>query len=51
MKNTNWKLPVIIGVGIVAVVLMIVFGIQSSQNKARISYEERKGERENERYS
>ena len=34
MKNTNWKLPVIIGVGIVAVVLMIVFGIQSSQNKA-----------------
>ncbi len=34
MKNTNWKLPMIIGVGIVAVVLMIVFGIQSSQNKA-----------------
>lgn len=34
MKNTNWKLPVIIGIGIVAVVLMIVFGIQSSQNKA-----------------
>lgn len=34
MKNKNWKLPVIIGVGIVAVVLMIVFGIQSSQNKA-----------------
>lgn len=34
MKNTNWKVPVIIGVGVMAVVLMIVFGIQSSQNKA-----------------
>lgn len=34
MKNTNWKVPVIIGVGILAVILMIVFGVQSSQNKA-----------------
>lgn len=34
MKNTNWKTPVIIGVGVLAVILMIVFGVQSSQNKA-----------------
>lgn len=34
MKNTNWKIPLIIGVGVIAVILMIVFGIQSSQNKA-----------------
>lgn len=34
MKNTNWKVPVIIGVGVLAVILMIVFGVQSSQNKA-----------------
>lgn len=34
MKNTNWKVPVIIGVGVIAVILMIVFGVQSSQNKA-----------------
>lgn len=39
MKNTNWKLPLIIGVGIVAVILLCVFGVQSSQNKA-ISLEE-----------
>ena len=34
MKNTNWKVPVIIGAGVLAVILMIVFGVQSSQNKA-----------------
>lgn len=34
MKNTNWKVPLIIGVGVLAVILMIVFGVQSSQNKA-----------------
>lgn len=39
MKNTNWKVPVIIVVGVLAVILMIVFGIQSSQNKA-IAFEE-----------
>lgn len=33
-KKSNWKLPVIIGVGIVAVVLLCVFGLQSFQNKA-----------------
>ena len=38
MKN-SWKLPVIIGAAIVAFILMIVFGIQSAQNKA-ISLEE-----------
>lgn len=39
MKNTNWKVPVITGVGIFAIILMIVFGIQGAQNKA-IAYEE-----------
>lgn len=34
MKNTNWKVPAIIAVGVLAVILMVVFGIQSSQNKA-----------------
>ena len=33
MKN-NWKLVLIIGAGIIAVILLCVFGIQSSQNKA-----------------
>lgn len=33
MKN-NWKLILIIVVGIAAVALMTVFGVQSSQNKA-----------------
>ena len=39
MKNTNWKVPVITGVGILAIILMIVFGIRGAQNKA-IAYEE-----------
>ena len=34
MKNTKWKLPLIIGVGIVAIILLCIFGVQSSQNKA-----------------
>lgn len=34
MKNTNWKLFLIIAAGIVAVVLLGVFGVQSAQNKA-----------------
>ena len=34
MKNTNWKLPLIIIAGVIAVILLCVFGIQSSQNKA-----------------
>lgn len=34
MKNTNWKLPLIIGVGVIAIILLCVFGVQSSQNKA-----------------
>lgn len=33
-KKVNWKLPLIIGAGIVAVILLIVFGVQNSQNKA-----------------
>ena len=32
--NTNWKLPLIIGAGVIAVIMFCVFGIQSSQNKA-----------------
>lgn len=32
--NTNWKVPVIICVGVVAVILMMILGVQSSQNKA-----------------
>lgn len=34
MKNTNWKVPVIITVGVVAIILLIIFGSQSFQNKA-----------------
>ena len=30
----KWKLPLIIGVGVIAVILLCVFGVQSSQNKA-----------------
>lgn len=28
MKNTNWKVPVIIGVGVLAVILMIGYEVQ-----------------------
>lgn len=34
MRYKDWKVSVIIGVGVLAVILMIVFGVQSSQNKA-----------------
>lgn len=34
MKNTNWKLFLIVLVGIVAIIILCVFGVQSSQNKA-----------------
>lgn len=34
MKNTNWKLFLIVLVGIAAIILLCVFGVQSSQNKA-----------------
>lgn len=33
-KKTNWKLLLIIGAGIVAVILLCVFGVQSFQNRA-----------------
>lgn len=33
-KKTNWKLPLIIGAGVVTVILLCVFGVQSSQNRA-----------------
>ena len=33
-KKTNWKLGLIIATGIIAVILLCVFGVQSSQNKA-----------------
>lgn len=35
----KWKLPLIIGAGVIAVILLCVFGVQSAQNKA-ISLEE-----------
>lgn len=34
MKSTKWKLPLIIGIGIIAVILLCVVSIQTSQNKA-----------------
>lgn len=33
-KKSNWKLPLIIAAGVVAIVIMCVFAVQSSQNKA-----------------
>lgn len=38
-KKANWKLPLIVGAGVIAVILLCVFGVQNSQNKA-ISLEE-----------
>ena len=38
-KNTNWKIPLIIVVVVIAVILMGVFWVQGFQNKA-INYEE-----------
>ena len=34
MKNTNWKLFLIIAAGIVSVILLGIFGIQGAQNQA-----------------
>lgn len=34
MKNSNWKITLIILAGVVAIAVMCVFGVQSSQNKA-----------------
>lgn len=34
MKKTNWKLPLIIGAGIISATLLCIFGVQSSRNKA-----------------
>lgn len=39
MKITNWKLPLIIIAIVIAVIVMLIFGFQSVQNKA-ISFEE-----------
>lgn len=33
-KKANWKLPIIIGVGLIAIIVLCVFGVQTSQNKA-----------------
>ena len=41
MKNkSNWKLPLIIGVGVISVILLCIFGVQSSQNKAFVLEEQ-----------
>ena len=34
MQDTNWKLPLIIVIGIVAAVLTIIFGVQGTSNHA-----------------
>lgn len=34
MQNINWKLPLIIVGSVFAVIIMCIFGVQSSQNKA-----------------
>ena len=34
MKNSNWKILIIILAGVLAIAVMCVFGVQSSQNKA-----------------
>lgn len=39
-KKTNWKLPIIIGAGVVALILLCVSGVQSSQNKAIVLEEQ-----------
>lgn len=33
-RKTNWKLPLIIAIGVIAMILLCVFGVQSSQNGA-----------------
>jgi len=39
MRNTDYKLPLIIGVGVIAVILLCIFAVQGAQNNA-YSYEE-----------
>lgn len=39
-KKVNWKLALIIGVGVIAVILLCVFGVQSSQNRAFVLEEQ-----------
>ena len=39
-KKSNWKLPLIIAVGVIAIVIMSVFAVQSSQNKAIVLEEQ-----------
>ncbi len=39
-KKTNWKLPLIIGAGVIAVILLCIFGVQSSQNRAIVLEEQ-----------
>lgn len=38
--KSNWKIPLIIGVGVLAVIILCVFGVQSSQNKAFVLEEQ-----------
>lgn len=33
-RKINWKLPLIIAVGVITIILLCIFGVQSSQNKA-----------------
>jgi len=40
MRNTDYKLPLIIGVGVIAVILLCIFAVQGAQNNA-YSYEEK----------
>ena len=39
MQKSNWKVTLIVAAGVIAVILMCVIGVYSSQNKA-ISMEE-----------
>ncbi|MBQ3513465.1 MAG: LemA family protein [Lachnospiraceae bacterium] len=34
MSKTNWKIPLIIGVAVISITLLCIFGVQGSQNKA-----------------
>ena len=34
MSKTNWKIPLIIGVAVISITLLCIFGAQGSQNKA-----------------
>lgn len=40
MKNTNWKISIIISIGILAIILMLIFFVQSLQNKAIVLEEQ-----------